>query len=144
MVGNQKLDRRNVLQMAGLTLAGIVGTAGTASGRPDHAGEQGPLEHAGKQGPPEHARATGWLRKEGDRVTLDITEEEYKHITAPIAEGVPETARRVPFEVLELQAQAINEAIEANKIELPDNGEVLRLNWTEEADFKKRGIGNDV
>ena len=140
MSNEDELTRRGVLKMTGVSLAGITAATGVASARADHAGERGPPDHAGEQGPPDHAKATGWLKKKGNRVELDVTEARYKNMSASMVEGVPDNARRIPFEAIKLQVQTINEAVESNRMKVQNSDNGITLKWRGKPNLEKRGI----
>lgn len=70
------------------------------------------------QGPPEHAKAPGWLKINEDGVELAVDREEWTTADQSDIESIPSDAKRVPFKAIEIQVEAINEAIEAGDVEI--------------------------
>lgn len=127
---NIEIGRRKILQFTGAAITYLVGTGFGGAAQPDHAGNHGRPDYTRRRGPPEHANAPGWLGKKGNKVGLNVTESEYKSVSASDVRGVPDNARRVPFEVLQLQVQAINKELRANRLRFEDGSDGLSLKWT--------------
>lgn len=137
---NRDAGRRKVLQITGASLTGLIGATSLSAARPSHAGQQGRPDHAGERGPPEHANAPGWLAKKGNRVELAVTENEYKSHSASEVDGIPDNARRVPFEVLQLQVEAINEEIKSNNIRVENSPDGFSIEKLERTDLSEFGV----
>lgn len=139
---NQKngSSRRRMLQLAGTTLTGLIWGTSLGTARPDHADQEGSPNHSSERGPPEHANALGWLRRDGNKVALAITEEEYSSVTASDIEEIPDSANRIPFRALELQVEAINENIRTGHIEIKNNSNGFSLEQTKRKDLSEYGV----
>ena len=61
-----------------------------------------------------------------------------------MVKGVPDNARRIPFAALELQAQAINEALESNRMEIQNSDNGISLEQKGKLTSKSGGLTYDV
>lgn len=100
-------SRRSVLQLTGMSLAGLMGVSGAASAQP-----RSDRSHGRGRGAPEQANAPAWLERDGNHVGLAVSKREWQSVDASDVEGIPDTARRVPYEALQVQVDGTNEAIE--------------------------------
>lgn len=126
--------------MTGVSLTGLAGTVGGSAAHPDHASQHDRPDHSEGRIPSEHINAPGWLEKKGNKVELSVTESEYKSVSASDIEGIPDDARRVSFEVLKLQVEAINKEIEANNLKLESGSNGVSLKRTGKTDLSKYGV----
>lgn len=137
---DRSCDRRRVLQLTGLAASGLVGATGVSAAQPDHASSQGPPEHAGQQGPPEHANIPGWARVENGQVEMALSESEWE--SAPPAsdiKGVPDDARRLPYDMMDQGAKAINQAIAAGDFDLEEQNGQSKLTFSDSNDQSNQG-----
>lgn len=133
-------SRRNVLQLTGAALTSLLGAGGVSAAKPEHAEESGRPDHAGESGPSDHSNAPDWLKEQGEGVGLAISERDYRSVSATDVEGIPNDARRVPYEVLQMQVQALNEQIEAGEIELDSTPDGLTIRRTGDSDGSREGV----
>lgn len=109
------MDRRQLLSSIGVAAATITSPAVAAARR-----RKGPPEHTG---PPEHSNAPkhagppAWTKFESGRLELAVSESEWA--AAPDAseiDGIPDEARKLPYDATETYVEGMNEGIESGKI----------------------------
>lgn len=120
---NGRPNRRNVLRMTGLGIAGLVAT-GSASARPGK-GQRGPPDHANA---PDHA-GPPILKRNGRYISVAVDREDWGQADASDVEGVPDDAEKVPYDALVEFVKRNNEAIRAGhqSIEPSDNPSGFRF-----------------
>ncbi|ADQ69447.1 hypothetical protein Hbor_37410 (plasmid) [Halogeometricum borinquense DSM 11551] len=119
------------MEVSGLTIAGLASMGAVSA---DPGSESTQKDRKGSS-----AVGKGWIKAQGNKVKLNVTQEEIDELDISDFPEAPEGAKLVTLQEIQLQVGAINEKIESGELKIASvnsNGvpEVKRANKNGESD----------
>jgi len=135
------MDRREVLHRIGIgaSAVAIPGIASAKRGRPDHAGKPSKKEKS-RRGRPDHAGPPSWAKVNHGRLEMAMSKSEYAKLPDPEQlDCVPDEAKRMPYEGLQVGLSAINRLAEEGSASIDSQTGEIRISGSIDDDYRPTG-----